>query len=185
MSEFEERQRWDLPAWPEMYAQLRELQAIVFRSDPGVELNLMVFTMASVASGCRHCQAHGAYGLDRLGVDVEKIRAIWSFESSPLFDERERAALRFGMAAGSVPNSVDPTIHSALRANFTDAEVRTLLGVAGISGFMNRYNDSLATVTDQASADWAAANLSAVGWDLGRHLGAPQERREAPPTGTR
>ena len=65
MTDFENRQNWDLNAWPEMYGTLKQLQALVFLSPPGLELNLLVFTMSSLAAGCRHCQAHGAYGLDR------------------------------------------------------------------------------------------------------------------------
>ncbi len=180
---FEHRERWDLPAWPEMYEQLHVLAGMIFLSEPGVELNMMVFTVASLASGCRHCQAHGAYGLDGMGVELEKISALWSFESSELFDDRERAALRFGLAAGSMPNSVSPQHHDDLRAHFSDAEVRTLLGVAGVSGFFNRYNDSLATVTDETSSQWAATHLSPLGWDLGKHTGAEEERRTEPPLG--
>ena len=90
---YEDRQRWDLDSWPEMYGTLKQLQAMVFLSPPGIELNMMVFTASSLAAGCRHCQAHGAYVADRFGVPTEKVQALWSFESSDLFDDRERAAL--------------------------------------------------------------------------------------------
>jgi len=180
---FEHRQRWDLGAWPEMYAKLQELQALIFFSEPGLELNLMVFTVASLAAGCRHCQAHGAYGLDGLGVDLAKITALWDFERSELFEDRERAAISFGLAAGTNPSGVTPDHHAALRRHFTDAEVRTLMGVVAVSGFMNRYNDSLATVTDAASSTWAAEHLSPLGWDIGKHVGRDEERRAGPPGG--
>ena len=102
MADFEDRDAWDLPAWPEMYDILKQLQGTIVLSPPGPELNMMVFTMASLTAGCRHCQAHGAYGLDKMGVPMDKIRSIWSFETSDAFDDRERAALRFALAAGSV-----------------------------------------------------------------------------------
>lgn len=181
---FQDRQRWDLDAWPEMYSTLKKLQGIIFVAEPGIQLNFMVFTMASLASGCRHCQAHGAYGLDGLGVQLKKIQAIWAFENSDLFDDRERAALRFGLTAGSTPNDVTAEHHDELRRHFSDAEVRTLLGVVGLSGFMNRYNDSLATVTDAESSQWAAVNLTGLGWDIGKHVGADHERRVGPPLGS-
>lgn len=180
---FHDRQRWDLDAWPEMYDKLKELQVMIFVAEPGLELNFMVFTMASLSAGCVHCQAHGAYGLDGLGVDLDKITAIWSFEQSDRFTDRERAALRFALAAGAVPNAVGPEHHAALREHFTDAEARTLLGVVALSGFMNRYNDSLATVTDAASSDWAAEHLSPLGWQRGKHVGTAEEQRAAPPLG--
>ena len=180
---FTDREQWDLEAWPEMYEKVGDLMAMIFFSEPGIELNLMVFTMASQAAGCRHCQAHGAYGLDGLGTSLDKITALWSFETSDLFDDRERAALRFGLAGGSVPNAVTPEHHAGLRRHFNDTEVRTLLGVIGLSGFMNRFNDSLATVTDTASSEWAATHLGPLGWDLGKHAGAEHERRSGPPGG--
>jgi alkylhydroperoxidase family enzyme len=181
MSDFENRQRWDLNAWPEMYGTLKELQALVFLSPPGIELNMMVFTVSSLSSGCRHCQAHGAYGLDRMGIPLEKIQALWTFESSDLFDDRERAALRFAVAAGAAPNAVSSEHHADLRANFTDEEVRSLLAAVAVGGFMNRYNDSLATVSDEESTTWAAANLGPLGWDIGKHVGAHHEQRTGPP----
>jgi len=181
MTEFANRQSWDLDAWPEMYDSLKQLQALVFLSPPGLELNMMVFTMSSLAAGCRHCQAHGAYGLDRLGITLEKIQALWSYETSDLFDDRERAALTFAFAAGSVPSNVNADHHATLRRHFSDEEARSLLAVVAVGGFMNRYNDALATVTDAASANWAQDNLGPLGWDIGKHRGADHEQRSGPP----
>ena len=181
MTEYVDRQKWDLVAWPEMYDILKQLQATVFLSPPGIELNMMVFTVASLSSGCRHCQAHGSYALDGFGVPVERVQALWSFQTSDLFDDRERAALNFAVAAGSVPSGVDATHHAALRAHFSDEEARTLLATVAVGGFMNRYNDALASVTDQESVDWAQENLGPLGWDLGRHAGAAHEQRTGPP----
>jgi alkylhydroperoxidase family enzyme len=183
MTEFADRQRWDLDAWPEMYGKLKELQATIFLSPPGFELNMMVFTVASLTTGCRHCQAHGGHFLDRAGVDLDRIQALWSFETSDLFTDAERAALRFAVASATVPNSVGPDHHADLRAHFTDEEARALLAVSSVAAFMNRYNDSLATVTDQASIDWATANLAGVGWEIGKHAGAVHEQRSGPPGG--
>ncbi len=179
--QFENRQRWDLDAWPEMYGKLKELQVMIFTGAPGLELNFMVFTVASLAAGCRHCQAHGSYALHNFGASDEKIAALWDFESSDLFDDRDRAALRFALAAGVTPNAVGPEHHADLRAHFSDPEVRTLLGVVSLGGFMNRYNDSLGTVTDAESSDWAARVLGPLGWEIGKHTGAVHEQRTGPP----
>ncbi|MEL6982052.1 MAG: carboxymuconolactone decarboxylase family protein [Actinomycetota bacterium] len=181
MTEYENRQNWDLGAWPEMYETLKQLQVLVFTSPPGIDLNMMVFTVSSLAAGCRHCQAHAAHGAERFGVPTEKVQALWSFETSDLFDDRERAALRFALAAGAAPNAVDASHHADLRQHFSDEEVRTLIATVSVGGFMNRYNDSLATVTDQESIDWAAATLGPVGWDVGKHTGAAHEQRTGPP----
>ena len=180
---FRDRQTWDLHAWPEMYTRLKELQAMIFLSPPGIELNLMTFTVSSLASGCRHCQAHGAFGLDKVGMPLEKIQAIWSFEQSDLFSERERVALRLGLAGGASPNAVEPEHHAAIRDHFSDEEARTLISVIALGGFMNRYNDTLATVTDAESRDWAETHLGGLGWDIGKHVGKADEQRAGPPGG--
>lgn len=181
--DYKNRQNWDLDAWPDMYNKLKELQAMIFLSPPGIELNLMTFTVSSLAAGCRHCQAHGAFGLDKVGVPLEKIQALWSFETSDLFTERERAALRFGLAGGSSPNGVEASHHAAIREHFTDEEARCLISVIALGGFMNRYNDTLATVTDAESRDWAQTHLGGLGWHIGKHVGESHEQRSGPPGG--
>lgn len=181
--DFENRQNWDLDAWPEMYNKLKELQAMIFLSEPGVHINLMVFTVASLAAGCRHCQAHGAFGLDKMGVPLNKIQALWSFEQSELFSDREKAALRLGLAGGMSPNGIEAEHHAGIRAHFSDEEARTLISVIALSGFMNRYTDSLATVTDAESRDWATTHLGGLGWSIGKHVGEQHEQRSGPPGG--
>ena len=113
MATFEDRQAWDLDAWPEMYSKLKELQVMVFLSGAGFELNMMAFTMSSLSAGCGHCQAHGAYGLDKAGVPIEKIQGLWNFATSDLFDDRECAALSFAMAASTSPSAVTAEHHAA------------------------------------------------------------------------
>ncbi len=181
MTPYLNRQDWDLEAWPEMYAKLKELQLMIFLSPPGLELNMMTFTISSLAAGCRHCQAHGAFGLDKAGLPLEKIQALWSFEASNLFSDRERAALQLGLAAGVTPSAVTPEHHQALRDHFSDAEARTLIAVTALGGFMNRYNDTLATVTDAESREWAETHLSGIGWSIDKHAGRSHEQRSAPP----
>lgn len=181
MTDYQNRNDWDLPSWPAMYDKLKELQLLIATSPPGPVLNLMTFTISSLASGCRHCQAHGAFGLDQMGVPLEKIRALFEFETSDLFDERERAALRLGLAAGVSPSAVTPEHHADVRKHFSDEEARTLIGVIALGGFMNRYNDTVATVTDSESRDWAQLNLADLGWTIGKHTGTADEQRSGPP----
>jgi alkylhydroperoxidase family enzyme len=167
---------------PEVQRAFRALQdAIAQTSTIPRELRGMVFVVSSLASGCRHCQSHGAYGLAKAGVPIEKIRALWDFEISPLFSGAERAALRFASAVGQAPNAVTPEHHAELRKHYSDAEIAQILVQLCVGGWLNRWNDSLATVTDQESLDWAMANLAVVGWDIGKHVGEPSEQRKGTP----
>ena len=44
-----------------------------------------------------------------------------------------------------------------------------------------RWNDTIATVTDQESIDFATENLADVGWQRGKHIGDESEQRKAHP----
>ena len=135
--------------------------------DPG--LRQMVAHIASSAAGCRYCQAHTAHGADHAGVSREKIEALWSYTDSPLFTEAERAALSLAQAGGSVPNQVEAAHFDAVRAHFSDAEIVEITAVIAAFGFLNRWNDTLATTLEDSPRAFAQANLGKAGWALGKH----------------
>ncbi len=141
------------------------------------QLKKEAFFLLSYAAGCRHCQAHGGYGLHVDGVDEARIRALWTFEASDAFTDAERAVYRFCIAAGQAPSGVTADHYVELREHYSDPQIKELLKVVAISGFLNRYSDALAVVTDQESFDWAEAALGPVGWDGGRHRGTEDEQR--------
>jgi alkylhydroperoxidase family enzyme len=184
--EYSERQNLEMFCWPELMTVFQELVQLVMVSQTNLsrQLRSELFTMASIAGGCRHCQAHGAYTLHLLGVDPSRIRDIWSFEQSSEFNEAEKAALRLARDGAIVPNAVDAHHFAELRLHYTDRQIVEMLAVISLAGWYNRWNDSIATVTDQESVDWAKANLRSVGWDVGKHAGASHEQRRKHPRST-
>ena len=152
--------------WPELRESMNNIFKLVFPTrEVSGELKQFVFTAASLASGCLHCQSHGSYHLHRIGVSDEKIQAMWTYQDSDLFTEAERAALDLAFAAGVAPNAVEPENFEELRKHFTDTQIIEILAVIAVGGFLNRWNDTIATVTDQESVDWASEVLAQVGWD--------------------
>ncbi len=131
-------------------------------------LKPLVGIMASVAAGCRYCQAHEAVDASERGVNEEKIAAIWDFERSPLFDEGERAALRFARDASLVPNEVTPSHFAELRRHWDDGQIVEILAVVGLFGFLNRWNDSMATDLEETPFD-LAARAYGERWGPGKH----------------
>jgi len=180
---YENRQNLEVFRWPELMTIFKDLVELVMvsRTNLSRQLRSELFTMASLAGGCQHCQAHGAYTLHMMGVDADRIRDIWSFEQSDEFDEAEKAALRLARDGASVPNSVEPGHFAALRRHYSDRQIVEMLAVVSLAGWFNRWNNSIATVTDQESVDWAEANLRAVGWTLGKHAGEAHEQRRKHP----
>ena len=124
MEEYKDRQEFEMEHWPELRESMNNLFKLVFptRKVAG-ELKQFVFTAASLASGCLHCQSHGSYHLHKIGVSDEKIQAMWTYQSSSLFSEAERAALDLAFAAGVAPNAVEPKHFIELRKHFTNEEI--------------------------------------------------------------
>lgn len=129
----------------------------------------LVAHMASRAAGCQYCQAHTAAGSQLHGVSADKLDALWGFERSALFNEAERVALELALAAGQVPNAVDDALFLRLRAYWTEEQILEIVGVISLFGFLNRWNDTLATPLEEHPVDVAKRHLAPHGWTPGKH----------------
>jgi len=84
-------------------------------------LKRMAGYMASRAAGCMYCSAHTAETASEVdGVPAEKVAAIWEYETSPLFDDGERAVLRMAQAAGTTPNAVTDEDFDEMKKHFDE-----------------------------------------------------------------
>jgi len=156
---------------PILAAVIQLWQAVMLGGTVERGLKWMVANLASKAHGCMYCSAHTATGAGRNGVPDEKVRALWNFERSDLFPASEKAALRFGMLAAQSPNGVTDAEFANLRQHFTQEQCAEILAVVASYGFFNRWNDSLATPLEPTPKAYAARNLGASGWQVGRHGG--------------
>lgn len=129
---------------------------------------LVAFTV-SQAAGCRYCQAHTHHGAAHRGVAGDKLADILQFETSPHYTPAERAALRVALHAGEVPNGVTAEHMAELARHFDPGEVVELVAVIGLFGFLNRWNDTLATTLEDAPATHARHALAGAGWVVGKH----------------
>jgi uncharacterized peroxidase-related enzyme len=136
------------------------------------QLRNLVAYIASYAAGCQYCQAHTASNASRSRVEDRKIAAIWEYETSPLFSDAERAALRFAQCAASVPNGATDAEFAEMRKYYSEAEIVEILYVVCYFGFLNRWNDTCATRLEEDPARFAAATLGGSGWQAGKHDGA-------------
>lgn len=143
----------------------------VFQSDRRVDLGLkrLIGHMSSAAAGCQYCKAHTAVSATRAGIDEQKMAAVWEYETNPLFDDRERAALDFAFAAGQVPNGVTDETYASLAEHWDEEEIVEILGVICMFGVFNRWNDSLATTLEDDAIAVAQPLLEDGGWNVGKH----------------
>jgi len=133
------------------------------------ELRGMVSLMASTGAECRYCQAHTSAATARAGVSDEKLSAIWDFESSELFSESERAALRLAFHAGQIPNAVTDLDMENLQRYFNDQEVTSIISICAFFGYLNRWNDTMATKLEDHPKSFASEILGPQGWEPGKH----------------
>jgi alkylhydroperoxidase family enzyme len=185
-AQYQDRQNLEIFCWPELMQIFQDLVELVMVSQTNLprQLRAELFTIASIGGSCQHCQAHGAYTLNLMGVDPDRIRDIWTFEYSTEFSEPEKAALRLAFNGALVPNAVTPEHFADLRKHYSDRQIVEMLAVISLAGWFNRWNNSIATVTDSESVEWAAENLKAVGWKLGKHAGETHEQRRKHPRST-
>jgi alkylhydroperoxidase family enzyme len=136
--------------------------------DPGFKR--LAAHMASSAAGCQYCEAHSLIAADIHDVSQAKIDELWEYNESDLYSEKERVGLDFALAAGSVPNEVDEEVMARMREHWTDDEIVELLAAISLYGFLNRWNDSMATDLEDVPQEMGERVLAEEGWDGGKHV---------------
>ncbi|WP_298441994.1 carboxymuconolactone decarboxylase family protein [uncultured Ferrimonas sp.] len=135
--------------------------------DPGFKRILAHF--CSRAAGCQYCEAHSLIAAELHDVPHQKVQALWQYQTSPLYSEAERVALDFALAAGSVPNGVDEPLMAKLRQHWSEVQIVEILGAISLYGFLNRWNDSMATQIEAPALAMGQEVLAQGGWDGGKH----------------
>jgi len=151
-----------------------------------------MFFVYQLASGCVHCQAHGAFGIwdyteadsfleeipeeDRAPL-LDYIISLMDFERSESVGPAQAAALRLARDAGRLPARVTSAHIEELRRHFSDRQIQEILAVPVVTAWLSGSMQSMATVTDQISMSWALRHLGPEGWRPGVHLGLPSEQR--------
>ncbi|MFZ3035020.1 MAG: carboxymuconolactone decarboxylase family protein [Parvibaculum sp.] len=132
-------------------------------------LSSLVAFVVSRSAGCQYCQAHTHHQAARAGLPDEKLDDIWNYERSELFSDAERAALRVAQSAAVVPNAVTDEDFAQLHEHFSEDQIVEIISIISFFGFLNRWNDTLATPLEDEPLDHAQTNLSNIGWTAGKH----------------
>jgi alkylhydroperoxidase family enzyme len=132
-------------------------------------LRNLVSQMASRASGCGYCMAHTAHTAGRVGVPDPKEDALWEYETSPLFSAAERAALRVAQGAAQAPNAVTDEDFAELKRYYSEEQIVDIVAVIALFGFLNRFNDTMATQLESSPLEAGRRFLAEKGWTAGKH----------------
>lgn len=148
------------------------LTKAVMSPDGEVDLGFkrLLAHFASRAAGCQYCEAHSLIAAQIHGISEEKVAAVWEYKTSPLYSDAERVALDYALAAGSVPNAVDEALMQRIHAHWSESQIVEILGAICLYGFLNRWNDSMATDLETAPKALGDKVLAKGGWTGGKHV---------------
>jgi uncharacterized peroxidase-related enzyme len=157
---------------PHLVKAFAQLNAAVMTPDGEVDLGFrrLIGHLASKASGCIYCQAHTLLGAKNFGVSEEKMAAVWNYADSPLYSPAEKIALDFALAAASQPNAVTDEMFAELSQHWSEGQIVEILGVVAMFGFLNRWNDSMATPLESSPLQVAQQASGEHGFAAGKHV---------------
>ena len=156
---------------PNIVRAFMELNKVVlYEGTVSEELKMLISLIASQVAGCRYCQAHMANLSKIYEASAEKIANVWSFETSDLFTDAERAALRLAYHGAMSPAQTTAEDFAVAYEHFDEGQVVEIVATVGLFGFLNRWNDSMATEIEELPAQVARETIGADGgWEAGKH----------------
>lgn len=156
---------------PQIVAGFGALTRAVMAPDGEVDLGFkrLIAHFCSRAAGCQYCMAHSLVAAKIHGISDEKVAAVWEYQSSPLYSEAERVALDYALAAGAVPNQVDAPLMQRMRTHWSEGQIVEILAAVSLYGFLNRWNDSMATDLEESPSTLGDTVLRSGGWTGGKH----------------
>ena len=158
----------DLQPMMENYSKIVPQDENAAEALPPQLVQLIAYSV-SLSAGCRYCQAHTSHSGHRMGVDEEKFANILQYETSADFEPAEKAVIALGLAAGQVPNESSDAQFAALAEHFSERQIVQIVAVISLFGFLNRWNDTVATQLESGPVAFAQAVLGGSGWQVDKH----------------
>ncbi len=156
---------------PKLAQAFANMTAAVWEPDGKVDRGVkrLIAHVSSRAAGCQYCMAHTAGGALHFGVEDKKLADVWDYQTSPRYSAAERAALDLAVAASGVPNAATDEMFMELRKHWTEEQIVEIVGVISLFGFLNRWNDTMATPLEDEPIAVGEKFLAGHGWSVGKH----------------
>ncbi|MDT5091494.1 MAG: hypothetical protein QOH60_857 [Mycobacterium sp.] len=110
------------------------------------------------AIGCSWCVDFGAMLIRMEGLDVDRLKHIDDYATSPRYTDDERAAIAYADAMTTDPHTVTDEQVADLRARFGDAGVIELTYQVGLENMRARMNTALG-ITEQGFSSGDACRV--------------------------
>ena len=133
------------------------------------EFKRLLAFVSSNTAGCRYCQAHTIRAAERYGSSSERLENVWDFKNQDIFTDSEKAALQFAQEASMVPVNVSRDTEKQLHVYWSDDDIVEIMGVIALFGYLNRWNDVMATSLEGDAKTSGQDLLKGISWVPGKH----------------
>ena len=134
------------------------------------EFKRLIAFVSSNTAGCRYCQAHTIRAAERYGSSSERLEHIWDFKNQDFFTNAEKAALQFAQEASMVPVNITEDTEKQLHVYWSDDDIVEIMGVIALFGYLNRWNDVMATSLEGDAITSGQDLLKGISWVPGKHV---------------
>ena len=94
----------------------------------------------------------------------------WDFESCNLFSDAEKAALRLAYYGAISPSQASQEHFDEIYKYFDEGQVVEIVASVSLFGFLNRWNDTMATELEDLPKEVAKDMIGGnFGWEPGKH----------------
>ncbi len=129
---------------PQAFQHLLQLSNGLHKGPLGSKLVELVSLRVSQINGCVFCLDMHATALRKAGMEQRKLDTLAAWGESPLFDERERAALGWAEALNDIGHAQVPEdALEALQAHFDEREISELSFSVAMINAWNMLNVGL------------------------------------------
>ena len=116
------------------------------KSDPDyVKIQQLVIVKTSSLNNSAYCLSHNVPLGKKLGLTPEQIAAVQSddYKTSPLFDARQKAAIRWAEAVTLMQAHDDEAAFAAMQQHFSEKQIVELTVFCGMWNYSNRLCEAL------------------------------------------
>lgn len=119
-------------------------------------LKELIVLKTSMLNECEYCTTHNTVLAQETGLSVEQVDAVeGDYVASPLFTDREKAAIRWAEAVTLNTAYRDNQAFAELSQHFTEAEILEITWLSAYFNMSNRLQSSLQVdVESSAEVDW-------------------------------
>ena len=107
------------------------------------DLRALILVRVSQINWCAFCIDINSATCLKRGVSEEKLAALPQFAESPLFDEREKAALHYAEAMTDSNRHSDRALIAKLRQHFSDDAIIELTALIAYQNMSSKFNAAL------------------------------------------